>query len=181
MCWGKLPRHPGRALALPLCGPWPRPHLAAAKLVELRSSVNLVAMPHQPLDRPVASLNSPGLFRGRLLRRLAAAPGTGSARKARSASGTKKLPPGDHRPHVCASWGDHFLMPTTKNLIRCQIPPQQGAAVDSGNVTATARELGPSIPTGSSVRRKRSAAIARQTATAFARIANQRAASAASQ
>jgi hypothetical protein len=61
MCWGKLPRHPGRALALPLCGPWPRPHLAAAKLVELRSSVNLVAMPYQPLDRPVASLNSPEL------------------------------------------------------------------------------------------------------------------------
>jgi hypothetical protein len=53
MCWGKLPRHPGRADAWPLCGPWPRPHLAASKLVELRSSVNLVAMPHQPLDRPV--------------------------------------------------------------------------------------------------------------------------------
>jgi hypothetical protein len=61
MCWGKLPRHPGRAHAWPLCGPWPRPHLAAAKLVELRSSVNLVAMPHQPLDRPVASLTNPGL------------------------------------------------------------------------------------------------------------------------
>jgi hypothetical protein len=51
MCWGKLPRHPGRADAWPLCGPWPRPHLAASKLVELRSSVDLVAMPHQPLDR----------------------------------------------------------------------------------------------------------------------------------
>jgi hypothetical protein len=65
MCWvklpGKSPRHPGRARALPLCGPWPRPHLAAAKLVELRSSVNLVAMPYQPLDRPVASLTNPGL------------------------------------------------------------------------------------------------------------------------
>jgi hypothetical protein len=61
MCWGKLPRHPGRADAWPLCGPWPRPHLAASKLVELRSSVNLVAMPHQPLDRPVASLTNPGL------------------------------------------------------------------------------------------------------------------------
>jgi hypothetical protein len=61
MCWGELPRHPGRAHAWPLCGPWPRPHLAAAKLVELRSSVNLVAMPHQPLDRPVASLTNPGL------------------------------------------------------------------------------------------------------------------------
>jgi hypothetical protein len=43
--------------------------------------------------------------------------------------GAKKLPRGDHRPHVSASWGDHFLMLTTKNLIRCQIPPQQGAAV----------------------------------------------------
>jgi hypothetical protein len=151
MCWGKLPRHPGRAHAWPLCGPWPRPHLAAAKLVELRSSVNLVAMPHQPLDRPVASLTNPGLrdvrcahiapplgylgvaalrlprrepkgrrhhpwaVLGSLLRRLAAATGTGSARKARSASGTKKLPRGDHRPHVSASWGDHFLMLTTKN------------------------------------------------------------------
>jgi hypothetical protein len=61
MCWGKLSRHPGRAHAWPLCGPWPRPHLAASKLVELRSSVNLVAMPHQPLDRPVASLTNPGL------------------------------------------------------------------------------------------------------------------------
>jgi hypothetical protein len=61
MCWVKLPRHPGRAHAWPLCGPWPRPHLAASKLVELRSSVNLVAMPHQPLDRPVASLTNPGL------------------------------------------------------------------------------------------------------------------------
>jgi hypothetical protein len=61
MCWGELPRHPGRADAWPLCGPWPRPHLAASKLVELRSSVNLVAMPHQPLDRPVASLTTPGL------------------------------------------------------------------------------------------------------------------------
>jgi hypothetical protein len=61
MCWGKLPRHPGRAHAWPLCGPWPRPHLAAAKLVDLRSSVDLVAMPHQPLDRPVASLTNPGL------------------------------------------------------------------------------------------------------------------------
>jgi hypothetical protein len=49
MCWGKLSRHPGRAHAWPLCGPWPRPHLAASKLVELRSSVDLVAMPHQPL------------------------------------------------------------------------------------------------------------------------------------
>jgi hypothetical protein len=39
MCWVKLPRHPGRADAWPLCGPWPRPHLAASKLVELRSSV----------------------------------------------------------------------------------------------------------------------------------------------
>jgi hypothetical protein len=72
---------------------------------------------------------NPGLSWGRLLRRLAAATGTGSARKARSASGTKKLPRGDHRPHVSASWGDHFLMLTTKNPIRCQIPPQQGAAV----------------------------------------------------
>jgi hypothetical protein len=61
MCWGKLPRHEGRADAWPLCGPWPRPHLAAAKLVELRSSVDLVAMPHQSLDRPVASLTNPGL------------------------------------------------------------------------------------------------------------------------
>jgi hypothetical protein len=61
MCWGKLSRHPGRAHAWPLCGPWPRPHLAASKLVELRSSVNLVAMPYQPLDRPVASLTNPGL------------------------------------------------------------------------------------------------------------------------
>jgi hypothetical protein len=164
MCWGKLPRHPGRAHAWPLCGPWPRPHLAASKLVELRSSVNLVAMPHQPLDRhtpePInpalrrvatqrswnwavlgsprcgcrgesqrAGDTNPGLSWGRLLRRLAAATGTGSARKARSASGTKKLPRGDHRPHVSASWGDHFLMLTTKNPIRCQIPPQQGAAV----------------------------------------------------
>jgi hypothetical protein len=50
-------------------------------------------------------------------------------RKARSASGTKKLPRGDHRPHVSASRGDHFLMLPTKNPIRCQIPPQQGAAV----------------------------------------------------
>jgi hypothetical protein len=33
------------------------------------------------------------------------------------------------RLHVFASWGDHFLMLTTKNPIRCQIPPQQGAAV----------------------------------------------------
>jgi hypothetical protein len=61
MCWGKLSRHPGRAHAWPLCGPWPRPHLAASKLVELRSSVNLVAMPHQPLDRYVAPLADPGL------------------------------------------------------------------------------------------------------------------------
>jgi hypothetical protein len=60
---------------------------------------------------------------------MAAATGTGSARKARSASGTKKLPREDHRPHVSASWGDHFLMRTTKNPIRCQIPPQQDAAV----------------------------------------------------
>jgi hypothetical protein len=37
MCWGKLPRHPGRAHAWPLCGPWPRPHLAAAKLVSTSS------------------------------------------------------------------------------------------------------------------------------------------------
>jgi hypothetical protein len=61
MCWGKLSGHQGRADAWPLCGPWPRPHLAASKLVELRSSVNLVAMPCQPLDRPVASLTNPGL------------------------------------------------------------------------------------------------------------------------
>jgi hypothetical protein len=61
MCWGILPRHEGRADAWPLCGPWPRPHLAASKLVELRSSVDLVAMPHQPLDRPVASFANPGL------------------------------------------------------------------------------------------------------------------------
>jgi hypothetical protein len=61
MCWGKLPRHEGRADAWPLCGPWPRPHLAAPKLVELRSSVDLVAMPHQTLDRPVASFANPGL------------------------------------------------------------------------------------------------------------------------
>jgi hypothetical protein len=66
---------------------------------------------------------------GRFLRRLAAATGTGSARKARSASGTKILSRGDHRPHVSVSWVDHFLMLTTKNLIRCQIPPQQSAAV----------------------------------------------------
>jgi hypothetical protein len=60
MCWGELPRHPGRAHAWPLCGPWPRPHLAAAKLVDLRSSVNLVTMPHQPLDRPVGPPTYPG-------------------------------------------------------------------------------------------------------------------------
>jgi hypothetical protein len=165
MCWGELPRHPGRALALPLCGPWPRPHLAASKLVELRSSVNLVAMPHQSLDRYIAPLANPGLRDvryahiapprailgaprcgcrggsqrakdttpglpwGRFLRRLAAATGTGSARKARSASGTKILSREDHRPHVSVSWVNHFLMLTTKNLIRCQIPPQQSAAV----------------------------------------------------
>jgi hypothetical protein len=149
MCWGKLLRHEGRADAWPFCGPWPRPHLAAAKLVELRSSVDLVAMPHQPLDRYIPEPINPALRRvatqrswnwailgsprcggrgesqragdttpelswGRLLRRLAAAPGTGSARKARSTSGTKKLPRGDHRPHVSVSWGDHFLMLTTK-------------------------------------------------------------------
>jgi hypothetical protein len=227
MCWvklpGKSPRHPGRARALPLCGPWPRPHLAAAKLVELRSSVNLVAMPYQPLDRPVASLTNPGLrdvryahiapprailgaprcgCRGEsqragdtnpgclgvassggwplrpalaplawlaqpvarpacgihqwINRRLAqpvARPACGIHqwinRMARSASGTtcvwhspmdqsqgslsqngtKKLPCGDYRPHVSASRCDHFLMLPTKNPIRCQIPPQQGAAV----------------------------------------------------
>jgi hypothetical protein len=39
MCWGKLPVHPGRADASPFCGRLPRPHLAAPKLVELRSSV----------------------------------------------------------------------------------------------------------------------------------------------
>jgi hypothetical protein len=190
MCWGKLSRHPGRAHAWPLCGPWPRPHLAASKLVELRSSVNLVAMPYQPLDRPVASLTNPGLRDVRYahiappLAVLGSPPTeadrcdrhwlrsqgslsqwheccwcpyttsrTGSDGKARSASGTnaagvrtrrvalapmarlaqesgtKKLPRGDHRPHVSVSWGDHFLMLTTKNPIRCQIPPQQGAAV----------------------------------------------------
>jgi hypothetical protein len=72
MCWVKLPRHPGRAHAWPLCGPWPRRHLAAAKLVDLRSSVNLVAMPHEPLDRPVASLTNPRVAR-RSLRVAAAA------------------------------------------------------------------------------------------------------------
>jgi hypothetical protein len=247
MCCGKLPgkspRHPGRARALPLCGPWPRPHLAAAKLVELRSSVNLVAMPYQPLDRPVASLTNPGLRDVRYAhiappRAILGAPRCGCRgesqragdtnpgclgvassggwplrpalaplawlaqpvarpacgihqwinRKARSASGTtcvwhspmdqsqgslsqtarpacgihqwinrkarsarwhdlrvaftngsiarlaqpdgtKKLPCGDYRPHVSASRCDHFLMLPTKNPIRCQIPPQQGAAV----------------------------------------------------
>jgi hypothetical protein len=103
MCWGKLPRHPGRAHAWPLCGPWPRPHLAAAKLVELRSSVNLVAMPHQPLDRPLrrtptqgcgdvryaAHRSTPGCLGVAALRLAAERAGkTGSARKARSASGT---------------------------------------------------------------------------------------------
>jgi hypothetical protein len=63
MCWGKLPRHPGRAHAWPLCGPWPRPHLAASKLVELRSSVDLVAMPHQPLDRHTPEPINPALRR----------------------------------------------------------------------------------------------------------------------
>jgi hypothetical protein len=93
--------------------------------------------PMIPNKSPSSRLRSPRRGRpevspvrgGRCLRRLAAATGTGSARKARSASGTRKLPRGDHRPHVSASWGDHFLMLTTKNLIRCQIPPQQGAAV----------------------------------------------------
>jgi hypothetical protein len=158
MCWVKLPRHPGRAHAWPLCGPWPRPHLAAEKLVELRSSVNLVAMPHQPLDRYVAPLADPGLrdvrcahiapplgcLGGAALRLQRREPkgkrhqhwavlgsrpteagrcdrhwlrSQGSLR-----SGTKKLPRGDHRPHVSASWGDRFLMLTTKNPIRCPDP-----------------------------------------------------------
>jgi hypothetical protein len=63
MCWGKLPRHSGRAFARPLCGPWPRPHLAATKLVELRSSVDLVAMPQQPLDRHTPEPINPALRR----------------------------------------------------------------------------------------------------------------------
>jgi hypothetical protein len=63
MCWGKLPSPPGRADAWPFCGPWPRPHLAAAKLVELRSSVDLVAMPHQPLDRYIPEPINPALRR----------------------------------------------------------------------------------------------------------------------
>jgi hypothetical protein len=63
MCWVQLPRHPGRAHAWPLCGPWPRPHLAAVKLVELRSSVDLVAMPHQPLDRHTPEPINPVLRR----------------------------------------------------------------------------------------------------------------------
>jgi hypothetical protein len=71
---GKLPRHPGQAHAWRLCAPWPRPHLAAAKLVELRSSVNLVAMPHEPLDRPVASLTNPRVAR-RSLRSHRSTPG----------------------------------------------------------------------------------------------------------
>jgi hypothetical protein len=175
MCWGKLPRHPGRALAWPLCGSWPRPHLAASKLVVLRSSVDLVTMPHQPLDRPAASLTNPGLRGVRYahiappLAVLGSPPTeadrcdrhwlrsqgslsqwheccwcpyttsrTGSDGKARSASGTnaagvrarrvalapmarlaqesgtKKLSRGDQRPHVSVSWGDHFLMLTTR-------------------------------------------------------------------
>jgi hypothetical protein len=67
MCWGKLPSPPGRADAWPFCGPWPRPHLAAPKLVELlvelRSSVNLVAVPHQPLDRHTLEPINPALRR----------------------------------------------------------------------------------------------------------------------
>jgi hypothetical protein len=43
--------------------PWPRPHLAASKLVELRSSVDLVAMPHQPLDRHTPEPINPALRR----------------------------------------------------------------------------------------------------------------------
>jgi hypothetical protein len=140
MCWVKLPRHPGRADAWPLCGPWPRPHLAAAKLVELRSSVNLVAMPHQPLDRPVASLTNPGLRDVRYAHiappravsgsprcgcrgerqnegdttpgclgvaalRLPGRPALAPLARLAQPDGMKKLPRGDHRPHVSVSWG----------------------------------------------------------------------------
>jgi hypothetical protein len=127
MCWGKLPRHPGRAHASPFCARLPRPHLAAAKLVELRSSVKRVRMHAELLDRRVAPLADPGLRDircahiapplgyhraaalrltrrepkgrrlgcswGRLRRRLAAATGTGSARKARSARSGMIAPP----------------------------------------------------------------------------------------
>jgi hypothetical protein len=141
MCWGALiAQTPRPSTRLASLRPWPRPHLAAAKLVELRSSVDLVAMPHQPLDRPVASLTNPGLrdvrcahiappravlgsprcgCRGDLgvasfggwplrpalapLARLAqpVARRTLAPRKARSASGTKKLPPSPSR--LCVS------------------------------------------------------------------------------